>query len=311
MYNIDRLMNTYSIVALEKETGRIGVAVQTHWYVVGPIVSFAATGVGGIATQANADPTYGPLGLDLMRSGKTANEALQELLSNDADRETRQVAMIDATGNVAVHTGNKCVPEAGHRTGETYSVQANMMRTDLVPDAMAKAYEETDGDLLERIMSALEAAEEAGGDIRGRQSASILIVHGPDEQRISYTPNLVDLRVDDNDEPILEMRRLVKVYRGYRLMLEATALLKAGNLDKAEETYQRLLESGVTNLELIFRYAVELVNQGYVDRSLPIFTELFAHEKKWLDYIDRLSVAGFFPSDASILKKVKSVSKID
>jgi uncharacterized Ntn-hydrolase superfamily protein len=311
MYNIDELMHTYSIVALEKETGRIGVAVQTHWYVVGPIVGFIETGVGGVATQANADPTYGPLGLDLMRSGKTAEEALQELLANDEDYETRQVSMIDAIGNVAAHTGKLCVPEAGHRTGDTYSVQANMMRTDLVPDAMAKAYEETKGDLLERLMAALEAAEEAGGDIRGRQAASILIHHGPDEQKISYTPNLVDLRVDDNDEPILEMRRLVTTYRGYRWMLEATALLRTGNIDKAEETYRMMLESGATNIELMFRYAVELVNQGYVDQALPIFTEVFAHEIKWLDYIDRLSVAGFFPSDASLLKKVKSVAKMN
>ena len=173
-----RPVSTYSIVALDPETGELGVAVQSHWFSVGALVPWARAGVGAVATQSLVEPGYGPLGLELMAAGKTASQALDALKVADAHPEIRQVAMVDAEGNVAAHTGDNCIPEAGHRTGENYSVQANLMANDTVPDAMARAFESAEGDLAARLLAALQAAEAAGGDIRGKQSAAILVVSG-------------------------------------------------------------------------------------------------------------------------------------
>ena len=173
-----RPVATYSIVARDSTTGQLGVAVQSHFFSVGPIVPWAEPGVGAVATQSLVDPAYGPLGLDLMRMGRTAPEALKALVSADKDAEVRQVAMVDAHGNVAAHTGKRAIYAAGHQTGTQYSVQANLMEKPTVWAAMSKAYESSTGDLAERMLAALEAAEAEGGDIRGRQSAAILIV-GP------------------------------------------------------------------------------------------------------------------------------------
>jgi uncharacterized Ntn-hydrolase superfamily protein len=173
-----RPVATYSIVARDPATGELGVAVQSHWFSVGPIVPWAEAGVGAVATQSFVDPSYGPLGLDLMRAGKSATEALSGLVESDAHPEVRQVAMIDARGNVAAHTGANAIIAAGHQTGENYSVQANLMESSTVWPAMADAFETASGDLAERLLAALEAAEAEGGDIRGRQSAALLVVSG-------------------------------------------------------------------------------------------------------------------------------------
>ena len=222
MRRLHRLAHTYSIVALEKETGRLGVAVQSHYFGVGPIVPWVEKGVGAVATQSLVEITYGPLGLDLMRAGKTAQEALTALVAADGERETRQVGMVDIKGNVAVHTGERCIPEAGHRMGDGYTVQANLMLNDEVPDAMAEAFENAEGDLPERLMVALEAAEEAGGDIRGRQSAALVVAPGPDEPALGYGFNVVDLRIEDHKRPLLALRRVLTIHRGYRWGDEAT-----------------------------------------------------------------------------------------
>jgi uncharacterized Ntn-hydrolase superfamily protein len=266
-------------------------------------------GVGAVATQADADVSYGPLGLDLMRAGKTAQEALTALLAVDDDRDIRQVAMVDAAGGVAVHTGSKCIPAASHQTGDGFSVQANLVASDKVPDAMAKAYEQTKGDLLECLMTALEAGEEAGGDIRGRQSAAILIARGPDEARPDHAHVLADLRVDDEKQPLLAMRRLVTVYRGQRWEEEATEAVLSGNMDSAEELYEKLRGLAVGSREPMFWYAITLVNEGHVDRALPIFGEVFAHDKVWIDVLDRLVKVGRFPDDAKLLKQVKAMAE--
>jgi uncharacterized Ntn-hydrolase superfamily protein len=176
--NPGRPVHTYSIVARDTLTGELGVAVQSHWYSVGTLVPWAEAGVGAVATQSFVDVSYGPLGLDLMRAGKSAGQALEALLAADSSREVRQVAMIDARGGVAAHTGSRCIERAGHLVGKSYSVQANLMRNSSVWGAMAAAYESSGGDLAERLLAALEAGEAAGGDIRGSQSAAILIVSG-------------------------------------------------------------------------------------------------------------------------------------
>ncbi|HEY7408378.1 MAG TPA: DUF1028 domain-containing protein, partial [Gemmatimonadaceae bacterium] len=173
-----RPVATYSIVARDSVTGEIGVAVQSHWFSVGALVPWAEAGVGAVATQSFVDPRYGPLGLELIRLGRSAPDALRALVSSDADSAVRQVAMIDAQGRVAAFTGTRAIRAAGQRIGAQYSVQANLMEKPTVWPAMARAFETARGDLAERLLAALEAAEREGGDIRGRQSAAIVVV-GP------------------------------------------------------------------------------------------------------------------------------------
>ena len=175
-FNGEPLAHTYSIVAIDEETGELGVAVQSHWFSVGSIVSWAEAGVGAIATQSLVNVSFGPRGLDLLKQGKTAQEAIDELITSDEGRDFRQLAIVDAQGRVATHTGKKCIADAGHKQGKNYSVQANMMLNKKIWPAMAKAFENSIGPLAERLLTALKAAEAAGGDIRGQQSAAILVV---------------------------------------------------------------------------------------------------------------------------------------
>ncbi len=210
------LVHTFSIVARDAESGRIGVAVQSHWFSVGPIVPWAEPGVGAVATQSLVEVSYGPRGLALMRQGLSAPEALEQLLAEDPDREVRQVAMIDARGRVAVHTGKLCIAEAGHITGDQFSAQANLMLNDKVWGAMAEAYGSATGDLTGRLLAALDAAQAVGGDIRGQQSAAILVVDGVKSDS-AWAHKVVDLRVEDHPLPLTELRRLVKLNHAYDL----------------------------------------------------------------------------------------------
>ena len=201
-----RPVHTYSIVARDPSTGELGVAVQSHWFSVGPIVAWAEAGVGAVSTQSFVDPSYGKLGLDLMRAGKSAPDALKSLTAGDEGREVRQVAMIDAQGRVDAWTGKKDIQAAGHIIGNNYSVQANMMLSDTVWPAMSAAFENTKGDLTERMLAALEAAQTAGGDIRGKQSAALIVVTGKPTGQ-AWKDRVFDLRVDDSSEPLIELRR--------------------------------------------------------------------------------------------------------
>jgi uncharacterized Ntn-hydrolase superfamily protein len=212
-----RPVHTYSIVARDLKTGEIGVAVQSHWFAIGPLVPWAEAGVGAVATQSFVDQSYGKLGLDLMRAGRSGPEALKGLLAADENRDLRQVAIIDAQGKVSAHTGSKCIPMAGHHVGNNYSVQANLMLDEKVWPAMSKAFESAQGDLAQRMLVALEAAQAAGGDIRGKQSAALVVVSGKPTGK-PWLDRVFDLRVDDHPEPITELRRLVNLQRAYNLM---------------------------------------------------------------------------------------------
>src|SRR5918993_3614224 len=203
-----RPVHTYSIVARDPDTGELGVAVQSHWFSVGPIVAWAEAGVGAIATQSFVDPSYGKNGLDLMRSGKSGPETLKELLAKDEGREVRQVAMIDAQGRVDAWTGKNDIQAAGHIVGKNFSVQANLMLNEKVWPAMAQAFENTRGDLAERMLAALDAAQAVGGDIRGQQSAALVVVTGKPTGQ-AWKDRTFDLRVDDSADPLKELRRLV------------------------------------------------------------------------------------------------------
>src|SRR5512136_1136055 len=231
-----RPVHTYSIVARDPATGELGVAVQSHWFSVGSGVSWAEAGVGAVATQSFVDPSYGPLGLALMRAGRAAPDALAGLLPADGGRDVRQVAMIDAQGRVAAHTGKKCIAEAGHRVGKDYSVQANLMASDRVWPAMAKAFEEAKGDLADRMLAALDAAQAAGGDIRGQQSAALVVVAGTPSGR-PWEDRVFDLRVEDHPRPLEELRRLVGVARAYAHMNAGDLAVEHQDMAGAEREY--------------------------------------------------------------------------
>jgi len=279
--------HTFSIVARDPETGNFGVAVQTHWFAVGSRVIWAEPGVGAVATQSLTLPSYGPLGLELMRAGHSAQQAMDALTTSDEGQAVRQVAMVDANGTVATHTGEKCIAEAGHRQGEHYSVQANLMEKDTVWDAMAKAYEASDGDLAERLLAALDAAQAEGGDIRGKQSAAILIVSG-ETTGASWTGVLMDLRVEDNLEPLSELRRLVEVHRAYEYMNEGDDFLAENNVKGALDAYATAAKMMPENPEIKFWSAITMMSEGHTEEAMAYFREVFAADPKWMEVVRRL-----------------------
>jgi uncharacterized Ntn-hydrolase superfamily protein len=302
-----KLAHTFSIVARDPESGEMGVAVQSHWFSVGSVVAWAEAGVGAVATQALVEASYGPLGLALMRAGKPAPEALAALLAADEGRELRQVAMVDAGGRVAVHTGARCIADAGHEAGTGFSVQANMMANPDVWPAMARAYRGAQGDLAERMLAALEAAQAAGGDVRGRQSAAILIVKPASTGR-QWADTVMDLRVEDHAEPIQELRRLVGLHRAYEHMNLGDELLGTGETEEALQEYRAAAQMAPEIEELPFWHAVTLADLGRVDEALPIFRDVFARNADWATLLPRLPKAGLLRDDAVMMQQILAVA---
>lgn len=303
-----RPAHTYSIVARDSVTGEMGVAVQSHWFSVGSSITWAEAGVGAVATQSFIEPSYGPLGLDLMRAGKTAGEALSALLSVDPGKEVRQVAMVDARGNVAVYTGKKCIIEAGNHTGKQFSCQANLMEKNTVWHAMAKAYETSKGDLTDKLMAALEAAQAEGGDIRGKQSAAILIVPGKSEGA-PWREKVIDLRVEDSEQPLKELKRLIKVHRAYQHMNKGDEYFSAGNTKMAVEEYGNAMKIYPENVEIIYWAAITMAGAGEVAEALPLFKQVFGRDKKWMELTKRLPHSDLLPDDPDLIKKILSVGR--
>ena len=308
-------LHTYSIVAYDPDRRQWGVAVQSHYFNVGSIVPWAEAVVGAVATQSMAEPSYGPLGLALMRAGKSAPQALAALLQADPNAAVRQVAMIDAQGNTAAHTGDRCIPEAGHRTGPHYSVQANLMLKSTVPAAMASAFEGASGDLdlAERMLLVLEAAEAEGGDIRGKQSAALLVVQG----ELTGTPwasRPFDLRVDDHAEPLPELRRILAVTRAYRYADEAENVMGDRSLGEerfaaAADLFQKALDQSWAmpgNMELLFWEAVALADNGRLDDALPLFRQAFAADPAWRELVPRLVPIGRLHAHADVVRRITS-----
>jgi uncharacterized Ntn-hydrolase superfamily protein len=302
-----RPVATYSIVARDPKTGEMGVAVQSHWFSVGSVVSWAEAGVGAVATQSLVDPAYGPLGLELMRTGRTAPDALRSLLAGDDGRAVRQVAMIDAAGRVAAHTGPRCIADAGHvlDADNQFTVQANLMANDKIWPAMASAFRESPGDLADRMVAALEAAQEAGGDIRGRQSAALLIVSAKPTGR-SWEDRRFDLRVEDHAQPVQELKRLVRLQRAYLHMNAGDAAIEHGDFAEASRQYAAAEKLAPQIVEIPFWHAVTLTASGKVDEALPIFRRVFAREAVWADLVPKLVPSGILPDDPELLEKIEA-----
>jgi uncharacterized Ntn-hydrolase superfamily protein len=284
---MNRLAHTYSIVARDPENGELGATVQSHYFATGAVVTWADAGVGAVATQALVDPDYGKLGIELMRAGKSAPDALAALLAADAGREIRQVAMVDAEGRAAAHTGSLTIPAAGHLVGEQFSVQANMMTRSTVWPAMAAAYRTARGDLAERMIAALEAAEGEGGDIRGRQSAAMLIVAGTRSANL-LRDKLFDVRVDDAPEPLHELRRLTAIGRaGHRMRLAYDALGR-GDIDGMNREFVAAAELAGENPEMRFWHAMASFTAGRLDQGLAMLREVAARDANWVELALRL-----------------------
>jgi uncharacterized Ntn-hydrolase superfamily protein len=300
-----RPVHTFSIVGRDPVTGDMGVAVQSHWFAVGAEVIWGEAGVGVVATQSFIDPAYGPLGLDLMRAGKSAPESLRALLAADEFADARQVAMLDVHGHVASHTGKRCIYAAGNIVGENYSAQANLMEKPAVWPAMGKAFEATRGDLIDRLLAALEAAQREGGDIRGKQSAAILVVRAKSTGR-PWADKIVDLRVDDSNDPINELKRLVRYHRAYQHMENGDTCSTKKDWDCAVREYGDAEKILPEQVEVVFWHAVTLVTSGRTEESLPLFKRVFTQEPVWADLLARLPAAGLFPDDPKLISRIQA-----
>jgi uncharacterized Ntn-hydrolase superfamily protein len=300
-------LHTYSIVALDRKTNQIGVAIQSHWFAVGALCPWIEPGVGVIATQSMVEVSYGSKGLSLLRDGKPAQQALNELLEVDTGKELRQVAVVDSQGNVAAHTGTRCIAEAGHQIGDSFSTQANMMLNNTVWSAMASAFENTQDNLANRLISALQAAQSTGGDIRGKQSASLLVSENiKDDTPWKHT--LTDLRVDDHPDPILELKRLLDIKYAYDLMNEGDDLLSKNENEAAKIKYQQAAKLAPDIEELPFWHAVTLADTGKVNEALPIFEQVFRKNNNWALLVQRLPASGLLTKDPQVMRKILSVN---
>ena len=275
---------TYSIVALDRATGELGVAVQSHWFSVGPVVPWARPGVGAVATQANAEIAYGPKALELLAAGASPQDALAQLLAADPAAATRQVAVVDAAGRVAVHTGEATIAHAGHATGDGVSCQANIMADPSVWPAMLAAYEAADGPLARRLLAALDAAEAAGGDLRGRQSAALLVV-APDGAPYEAA---ISLRVEDDPEPLPELRRLLDLHDAYALAGRADELLGSGSPEEAARLYRRAGELAPDSHELLFWAGIGTAQLGDLDGGAALVARAIALHAAWAELLGRL-----------------------
>jgi uncharacterized Ntn-hydrolase superfamily protein len=290
---------TYSIVARDKHSGELGVAVQSHYFQVSPSVPWALAGVGAVATQSRVNVSYGPLGLELLQAGLTAEQTLKALTAGDPQAEVRQCAIVDANGGVAAHTGAKCIPAAGHQVGDGFSCQANLMEKDTVWAAMAQAFTSTDAPLAERMMAALEAAEAEGGDIRGKQSAAMLVVTGSPKGRF-WEDRIIDLRVEDAPEPLPELRRLLRIKRAYMALSEADRLSESGDKAAANARSAEAIRIAPEMVEIRFWTGLDMAVAGDMDGGCKLMAEVVREKGgRWVETLRRLAMVGRVPADVA------------
>jgi uncharacterized Ntn-hydrolase superfamily protein len=300
------LVHTFSIVAKDVTTGELAVAVQSHWFSVGTSVPWSEAGVGAIATQSFTDKSYGPKALALLKQGFTAQQALDSLTKADAARDVRQVAIVDNKGNVAAHTGAKCIQYAKHILGTNFSVQSNMMLGSTVCENMASAFEKSAGKpLAERVLLALEAAQKAGGDIRGMQSAAMIVVPGKTME--TWNNKTVDLRVDDNPKPLVELRRLYNTHLAYEHMNNGDLAVEQNDMAKAMAEYNAAMKMFPANLEMQYWTAITLANNKQVTKATPMLKAIYLKNKNWLELTKRLPAVGLLTVSDADLKKLTSL----
>ncbi len=304
----EQLVSTYSIIARDSITGEMGIAVQSHWFNVGAVVGWGEAGIGVIATQSFVNPSFGIKGLDLLKQGKTPKQVVDELIAADEGRDFRQLAIMDKDGNTASYTGSKCIYAAGNIAGKNYSVQANLMLNDKVWGAMQSAFNETTGKLAERMIAALEAAQQTGGDIRGMQSAAIIIWKGKSTGE-PWNDKIIDLRVEDNENPVAELKRLLTVQRAYDHMNAGDVATEKLDMKLAVDEYNAAMEMFPDNLEMKYWTAVSLANNNKLDEALPLFNYVFATDKNWKELTPRLVKSNLLSVSEEDLKKILSTGE--
>jgi uncharacterized Ntn-hydrolase superfamily protein len=298
-------VDTFSLVAFSKEEGLMGVAVQSHWFSVGSTVCWAEAGVGVVATQSLTRVSYGPEGLSLMKDGRSPSSSLKALLARDPLRDVRQVAMLNSKGAVAVHTGEKCVPEAGHAKGKGFSAQANLMRGKGVWLAMADAFREAQGSLPSRMLAALDAGQMAGGDLRGMQSAAILVVRTASKGK-PWEGKVIDLRVEDHPEPLRELRRLMGLHMAYAHNSEGDRLMELGRMKEAITEYEEARDAARDNDEIRFWQAVALLNHGKEEAAASLLRDVFSVNGDWRRVLRGLKHSGLLTvSEAQLAKTLR------
>lgn len=298
--------HTYSIVAHDPQTGEIGVAAGSHWIACGSSCPWAEAGVAAIAVQGIINPSYGPRAVELLKQGKPVQAVIESLLNADEGRDFRQLAIIDCHGEIAAWTGEKCIPTATHIIGKNFSVQGNLLLNDRVCPEMAEAFQQTKGDLIDRLISALEAAQKAGGDSRGRQSACIKVVTkektgNPSEGR------KIDLRVDDHADPLKELKRLVAFDRACKRIVAGDTALEQGDIEEALRQYQGASEMFPDYAEFTFWHTVTLANTGRINEALALFAPLFQREPNWRLIAENIAKVGFLAVNDDDLASILSL----
>jgi uncharacterized Ntn-hydrolase superfamily protein len=299
----DPFVATYSIVARDPDTGHLGVAVQSHYFGVGGLTPHARAGVGAVTIQSFAKLYYGSEGLRLMHEGASAGKALRTLLARDHHADYRQVAMVDSDGGSAAHTGNLCIPAAGHRLGDGYACQGNLLLNEGTWDVMAEAFEGAQGELVNRMIAALEAGQEAGGDLRGKRSAAVMVVNGkftgdPAED-IAF-----DLRVEDHDQPLTELRRLMVLRKAFHHNSQGDHYLRNGDFEAAVQEFSIAESLAPEHEELVFWRAVALVNAGHLNEAEPMFKKLFESHGNWQLMLERIAQSRFLPDEPGLLDTI-------
>ncbi|MEW5991608.1 MAG: DUF1028 domain-containing protein [Chloroflexota bacterium] len=293
---------TYSIVALDPATGELGVAVQTRWLAVGALVPWLRPTVGAIATQSFVDTRYGYAGIELLAAGRSPEDALAELLAADRDPGVRQVGMVDAAGRTAAHTGADCVVAAGHVTGRGVSVQANMMERPTVWPAMLAAFEAADGDLADRLVKALRAAEAEGGDVRGRQSAALVVVPGRADAQpwdIRY-----DIRVDDARAPLDELDRLLALNRGYEALDRGFEALGAGETSAALAFFEQAAALAPDDDQVRLWQSFAVFDSGDEERGRRLYRAALEVEPRAGEHLRRFLAAGQLPGRERLVARL-------
>jgi uncharacterized Ntn-hydrolase superfamily protein len=300
----DPLAHTFSIVGRDPKTGEMAVAVQSHWFSVGTTVSWGEAGVGVVATQSFINKSFGLRGLALLKEGKSPQEALNALLENDPGKDVRQVAILDTKGRVATHTGKNCIDDAGHLNGENFSVQANMMLNKNVVPAMEKAWKaNSELPIAERMVSVLKAAQRAGGDIRGKQSAALIVVKAKATNE-PWNDRAIDIRVDDHEQPISELERILKTYRAYEHMNQGDLEVERGNMEKAMTEYRSAMTMFPDNLEMQYWTAITLASNKKVKEASAMLQKIYQKDPNWRELTKRLPKVGLLTVSSDELKEL-------